>query len=69
MAYPYEHAKEVRILSKHFGEPEARTVEGWKARGGYQTLTKAFEMGRDAIIDEVKASGLRAGVVRAFRRG
>ncbi len=40
MAYPYEHEKEVRILSKHFGEPEARTLEGWKARGGYQTLTR-----------------------------
>ncbi|MCJ7629349.1 MAG: SLBB domain-containing protein, partial [Longimicrobiales bacterium] len=69
MAYPYTHEKEVRILSKHFGEPEARTVEGWKARGGYQALSKAFEMGRDAIIDEVKASGLRGRGGAGFPAG
>ena len=69
MAYPYTHEKEVRILSKHFGEPEARTVEGWKARGGYQTFQKAFEMGRDAIIDEVKASGLRGRGGAGFPAG
>ena len=69
MAYPYTHEKEVRILSKHFGEPEARTLEGWKARGGYTTLTKAFEMGRDAVIDEVKASGLRGRGGAGFPAG
>jgi NADH-quinone oxidoreductase subunit F len=69
MAYPYTHEKEVRLLSKHFGEPEARTVEGWKARGGYQNLQKAFEMGREAIIDEVKASGLRGRGGAGFPAG
>lgn len=69
MAYPYTHEKEVRILSKYFGEPEARTVEGWKARGGYQTLQKAFAMGREAIIDEVKASGLRGRGGAGFPAG
>ena len=69
MAYPYTHEKEVRILSKHFGEPEARTLEGWKARGGYQTLTKAFEMGRDQVIEEVKASGLRGRGGAGFPAG
>ncbi len=69
MAYPYTHEKEVRILSKHYGEPEARTVEGWKARGGYQTLTKAFEMGREKVIEEVKASGLRGRGGAGFPAG
>jgi NADH-quinone oxidoreductase subunit F len=69
MAYPYTHEKEVRILSKHFGEPEARTLEGWKARGGYQNLTKAFEMGREAIINEVKTAGLRGRGGAGFPAG
>jgi NADH-quinone oxidoreductase subunit F len=69
MAYPYTHEKEVRLLSKHFGEPDARTLEGWKARGGYRTLTKAFEMGRDAVIEEVKASGLRGRGGAGFPAG
>ena len=69
MAYPYTHEKEVRLLSKHFGEPEARTLEGWKARGGYQSLTKAFEMGREAIIDEVKTAGLRGRGGAGFPAG
>lgn len=59
MAYPYQNEKEVRILSSHFGEPEARTLEGWRARGGYQALEKALGMGPDAVTEEVKASGLR----------
>ena len=59
MAYPYTHQKEVRLLSKYFGDPEARTLEGWKARGGYQALPKALEMGPDQVIEEVKASSLR----------
>ena len=59
MAYPYTHQKEVRLLSKYFGDPEARTLEGWKARGRYQALPKAIEMGPDLVIEEVKASSLR----------
>jgi NADH-quinone oxidoreductase subunit F len=69
MAYPYTHAKEVRLLSKHFGEPEARTLEGWKARGGYQALPRAFELGRGRVIEEVKASGLRGRGGAGFPAG
>jgi len=69
MAYPYTHEKEVRLLSRHFGEPEARTLEGWKARGGYQTFQKAFERGREAVIEEVKAAGLRGRGGAGFPAG
>jgi NADH-quinone oxidoreductase subunit F len=69
MAYPYTHEKEVRVLSRHFGEPEARTLEGWKARGGYQALPLAFEMGREKVIEEVKASGLRGRGGAGFPAG
>ncbi|NNF28266.1 MAG: NADH-quinone oxidoreductase subunit F, partial [Gemmatimonadetes bacterium] len=69
MAYPYRHEKEVRLLSEHFGDLEARTVEGWKARGGYQGLAKALEIGREQVIEEVKASGLRGRGGAGFPTG
>ena len=69
MAYPYRHEKEVRLLSEHFGDLEARTVEGWKARGGYQALAKAFEIGREQTIEEVKTSGLRGRGGAGFPTG
>ena len=34
MAYPYRHEKETPVLSKYFGDPAARTVDGWRERGG-----------------------------------
>lgn len=69
MAYPYRHEKEVRILSEYFGDPEARTLEGWRKRGGYQALPKAIEMGREAVIEEMKASGLRGRGGAGFPTG
>jgi NADH-quinone oxidoreductase subunit F len=59
MAYPYVSDREVRLLSKSFGDPKARRLETYVERGGYRALKKAFEMGPDAVIEEVKASGLR----------
>jgi NADH-quinone oxidoreductase subunit F len=69
MAYPYQHDKEVRILSKYFGDPEARSLSGWEARGGYKSLKKALEMDPDAVTDEVKASGLRGRGGAGFPTG
>ena len=69
MAYPYRHDKEVRLLSEYFGDPEARTIEGWKARGGYKALSKAFEMGPEGVIEQVKASGLRGRGGAGFPTG
>jgi NADH-quinone oxidoreductase subunit F len=69
MAYPYRHEKEVRILSEYFGDPAARTLAGWRERGGYEGLKKALAMGPDAVIDEVKASGLRGRGGAGFPTG
>jgi NADH-quinone oxidoreductase subunit F len=69
MAYPYQHPSEVRVLSKYFGDPEARTLKGWEARGGYQALRKALGMSRADIINEVKASGLRGRGGAGFPTG
>jgi NADH-quinone oxidoreductase subunit F len=60
MGYPHPiHPKETPVLSTHFGEMEARSLEGWVARGGYVALRQALGMTTEAIVDEVKASGLR----------
>jgi NADH-quinone oxidoreductase subunit F len=69
MAFPYEHDREVRILSKGWGDPRTRTLEGWKAMGGYEALQKALGMSRAEVIDEVKASGLRGRGGAGFPTG
>jgi NADH-quinone oxidoreductase subunit F len=70
MGYPYpSHPKENVILSKYFGDPEARSYAGWVKRGGYEALRKAVGMTREAIVEEVKASGLRGRGGAGFPTG
>ena len=70
MGYPHpSHPKETVLLSKHFGDPEARSYAGWVRHGGYQALRKALAMTREAIVEEVKASGLRGRGGAGFPTG
>ncbi|MBC8066561.1 MAG: NADH-quinone oxidoreductase subunit NuoF [Chlorobia bacterium] len=50
---------ERKLLLEHAHDPKYQTLDGYKAKGGYKALEKAVKMERQAIIDEVKASGLR----------
>ncbi|HSL83415.1 MAG TPA: NADH-quinone oxidoreductase subunit NuoF [Thermoanaerobaculia bacterium] len=47
------------VLTRNVGRPEARTVAGYRKGGGYLGLAKALEREPQAVIEEVKASGLR----------
>ena len=70
MGYPHpSHPKETVVLSKHFGDPEARSYAGWVKRGGYEGLRKALGMSREQIVEEVKASGLRGRGGAGFPTG
>ncbi len=45
MGYPHKpHPKETLLLSKYFGDPEARTYKGWVKRGGYEAWKQAQTM-------------------------
>ncbi len=70
MGYPHpSHPKETVVLSQYFGDADARRYDGWVQRGGYEALRKALGMTREAIIEEVKASGLRGRGGAGFPTG
>ena len=70
MGYPHQsHARESVVLSKYFGDAEARTLAGWQARGGYEMLQKALSMDPVELQNIVKESGLRGRGGAGFPTG
>jgi NADH-quinone oxidoreductase subunit F len=69
MAYPYRDERETRILSAHFGEPDARTLAGWQRRDGYEALRQALGMSPEQVTDIVKNSALRGRGGAGFPTG
>jgi NADH-quinone oxidoreductase subunit F len=70
MGYPHPpHPRETVVLSRYFGDADARSYAGWVKRGGYQAVRKALAMAPDAVTEEVKASGLRGRGGAGFPTG
>jgi NADH-quinone oxidoreductase subunit F len=57
------------VLTQNVGKPEALTLKGYRQLGGYEGLSKALLMEPDAIIEEVKKSGLRGRGGAGFSAG
>ncbi|MFY9644480.1 MAG: NADH-quinone oxidoreductase subunit F, partial [Terriglobales bacterium] len=68
MAYLVSHPDEVRVISKRFGQG-ATEIERYLQLDGYKAVQKALGMGADAIINEVKNSGLRGRGGAGFGTG
>ncbi len=49
----------LNLLLEHRDVPGITNIDVWEAHGGYEGLKRAAAMERQAIVDEVKASGLR----------
>lgn len=60
---------ESKLLTEFYHLDEYRGIDGYKAKGGYEVLKKALKMQPQAIIDEVKASGLRGRGGAGFSTG
>lgn len=60
---------ETKYLTEFYHLPEFKGLEGYKKNGGYKELEKALKMQPQAIIDEVKASGLRGRGGAGFSTG
>jgi NADH-quinone oxidoreductase subunit F len=58
-----------QILLANIDAPGEDTLEGYRKRGGYKALEKALRMEPSAVIDEVKASGLRGRGGAGFPTG
>lgn len=60
---------QTRITFKRCGLGEPTSLENYRALGGYQGLERALALSPQAIVDEVKTSGLRGRGGAAFPTG
>jgi NADH-quinone oxidoreductase subunit F len=60
---------ETKLLTEFYHLKEFRSLDGYKKNGGYIQLGRALKMQPQAIIDEVKAAGLRGRGGAGFPTG
>ncbi len=70
MGFPHPvHGRETPVLSRYFGDAGARTLDGWRKRGGYEALRTALATDPVEIQNIVKESGLRGRGGAGFPTG
>jgi NADH-quinone oxidoreductase subunit F len=60
---------EVKVISGRFHLPNSTSIDVFLAHDGYKGLQKAFQMGPEAVINEVKNSHLRGRGGAGFNTG
>src|SRR5213082_859483 len=68
MADLVSHPDEVRVVSRRFGQG-ATNLDRYLELDGYKAVQKAFGMGPEAVVNEVKNSGLRGRGGAGFSTG
>jgi NADH-quinone oxidoreductase subunit F len=58
-----------RILSVHFDTPDSHRLATYEANGGYKAFRKALRFTPEAVVEEVKKSGLRGRGGAGFPAG
>ncbi len=58
-----------KIVTADWGDPEVVGIDGYRARGGYESLRAALGMTSAEVVDVVKASGLRGRGGAGFPTG
>lgn len=57
------------IITEHWDKPDLYTIEGYRRVGGYRALAAALRLDPDAIIGQIKDSGLRGRGGAGFPTG
>ena len=61
---------ETRLLFRHIDDPELRTIDGYKRRGGYSALETAFKrLEPENLLDQLEECGLRGRGGAGFSMG